>query len=494
LALKPNYVGALNNLGNALTHLGQLDNAVACYYRALALNPSFAEAYNNLGNTYNPIGKTRDALFNYRKALEKKSDYFDAYSNLLMASNYIAQSPADYLMEASDYGKRITTKVTSRYTTWQCNPKPERLRVGIVSADLHSHPVGYFLESFLAQLDPSQIELIAYTNTPICDDLTARIKPYFSAWKPVFALNDIAAAQLIHADGVHVLLDLSGHTANNRLPMFAWKPAPVQCTWLGYFASTGVAEMDYILGDQWVLPDNEAHHFVEKGWRLTDTLSCLTPPSNEISVATLPALQNQRITFGTLNNAAKMNDRVVACWARILNNIPNSQLYLNTKSLNDQAVRRSVIDRYAAEGIADDRLILDATSGRIAALNSYSRIDIALDPFPYPGGTSSYESLWMGVPILTLKGNHYISHLGESIMHNAGLSDWIATSEDDYVAKAIHFASDLPRLAALRAGLREQVRISPLFDAPRFAKNFEDALWGMWRAKTMQETKESSQQ
>jgi predicted O-linked N-acetylglucosamine transferase (SPINDLY family) len=355
--------------------------------------------------------------------------------------------------------------------------------VGVVSADLYNHPVGYFLESFLSQLDFSRLELIAYSNNPKEDDLTQRIKPSFSAWKPVHVLNDEAMAQLIHSDGVHVLLDLSGHTAYNRLPALAWKPAPVQATWLGYFASTGMAEMDYILGDKWLLPDNEANHFIEKGWHFSGAHSCLTPPSEQVNIETLPALQSHLITFGTLNNIAKMNDRVVACWARILTSIPNSQLYLNTKALRDETLKRSIIDRYAAHGIAANRLILESTTGRLAALSSYNRIDIALDPFPYPGGTTSYEALWMGVPILTMQGHRYIAHMGESIMHNAGLSDWIARDEDDYVAKAVSVAGDLPKLAALRAGLREQVRRSPLFDAPRFAKHFEEALWGMWQAR-----------
>ena len=315
-------------------------------------------------------------------------------------------------------------------------------------------------------------------------------KPYFAAWKPLLGLNDQAAAQLIHTDGVQVLIDLAGHTALNRLPVFAWKPAPVQAMWLGYFCSTGVVEMDYVVGDKWTLPHAEEHHFVEKGWRLADVLWCMASPKDEIKIEGLPALRNKLITFGTLNNLSKMNDQVVACWARILREIPDSQLYLNTKNLRDDALRKSIIARYAAHGIAESRLILEATTGRAAALNSYNRIDIALDPFPYPGGTTSYEALWMGVPLLTMRGSNYISHLGESILHNAGLPDWIAADEDDYVAKAVFHSANLERLANLRAGLRQQVLASPLFDAPRFARNFEEALWGMWQARTQNNSPE----
>jgi protein O-GlcNAc transferase len=183
----------------------------------------------------------------------------------------------------------------------------------------------------------------------------------------------------------------------------------------------------------------------------------------------------------------------VACWARILNEIPDSRLYLNMSSLRDNSLRKSVIERYAAQGIPESRLILEPTGGRVAALNSYNRIDIGLDPFPYPGGTTSYEALWMGVPILTMKGSNYVSHFGESIMHNAGLPDWIASNEDEYIAKAIAFSGDLESLASLRSSLRARVLASPLFDAKRFAQDFEDALWGMWQARTQNDSSTPSE-
>jgi protein O-GlcNAc transferase len=484
LEIKPDFIEAYNNLGGALKRLGRVDEAVACYRSVLEIKPDFAEAHNNLGISLNDLGQFNAALASYRRALEIKPEYAEAHNNLLFTLNYTAQAPEYCMEEAQKYGRMVSRKVSSRFSAWQYADPPQRLRVGMVSGDLHNHPVGYFLESLLANLDPARIELIAYPTDLRVDALTTRIKPYFSAWKSLYSLSDEAAARLIHADGVHVLLDLSGHTGKSRLPVFAWKPAPVQVTWLGYFATTGVAEMDYILGDKWTLPDGEEHHFVEKGWRLPGALSCLSPPQEDIKVEALPALRNRSITFGTLNNFAKMNDQVVACWARILSEIPDSQLYLNMSSLRDDALKQSVIERYAAQGIPENRLILEPTTGRVAALNSYNRIDIALDPFPYPGGTTSYEALWMGVPILTMRGSNYISHLGESIMHNAGLPEWIAENEADYIARAVAFSADLENLAKLRSSLRARVLASPLFDAPLFARNFEDALWGMWQART----------
>jgi protein O-GlcNAc transferase len=484
LQINPNFAEAHSNLGFALKDLGQLDDAVASYRRALEINPNFAEAHNNLGVALKDLGQLDTSLASYRRALEISPNFAMAHNNLLLTLNYTAHTPEYCLEEARKYGRMVDKNVTSRFSAWQCADQPERLRVGMVSGDLRNNSVGLFLEGLLAHIDPARIELIAYSTHHKEDELTARIRPYFSFWKPLIGKSDEAAARLIHTDGVHILLDLSGHTAHNRLPVFAWKPAPVQAIWLGYFATTGVAEMDYILGDRWTLPDGEEHHFVEKGWRLSGALSCLTPPTEDIKVEELPALRNQSITFGTLNNPTKMNDRVVACWAHILNEIPNSRLYLNMSNLRNDALRKTVIERYAAHGIAENRLILEATTGRGAALNSYNRIDIALDPFPYPGGTTSYEALWMGVPILTMRGSNYLSHLGESIMHNAGLPDWIAANEEDYIAKAVAYSSNLANLMNLRSNLRARVLASPLFDAPLFARSFEAALWGMWQART----------
>ena len=484
LALKPDYSEAYNNLGNVLNNLGRLDEAEAALRRALEINPDFAEAYNNLGNTLKDLGRLDEAEVSYRRALNVKPDSFDVYSNLLSSLNYSDRRyhPVQ-LDEALRYGQVVARKVKQRFSAWHCMPKPERLRVGLVSGDLRNHPVGYFLECLLAQIDLSRIELIAYSTWPGVDELSARIKPFFSAWKTLFGLNDEAAAGLIHSDGVHVLLDLSGHTASNRLPVFAWKPAPVQATWLGYSSTTGVAEMDYILGDPHVTPEEDKAHFTERVWPLPESYLCLTPPDCAIEVGALPALSSGFITFGSFNNLSKVNEAVVALWARVLHAVPDSHLFLKTKQFNEPAVCETIKLQFANQGIESERLMLRGTTvTRAESLATYQRVDIALDPFPYNGTTTSVESLWMGVPFITLRGNRFISHVGESIAHNAGLTDWIANGDDDYVAKAVEHTRDLNQLATLRAKLRQQVLDSPLFDARRFARHFEDALYGMWRA------------
>ncbi len=484
LAINPNFAEAHSNLGLALRDSGRLGDAIASFRQALAIKPNFAEAHSDLGNALKDCGQLDDAVASYRRALEIQPHFPMAHSNLLLALNFSAGHEASYCLEqARQFGQRILDRTANpSFSTWLCVPRPKQLRVGLVSGDFGNHPVAFFLEGVLRRIDPARIELIAYPTFEASDEVSAVIRRQVSAWKPLAGLTDEAAARLIHADGVHVLLDLSGHTAKNRLPVFGWKPAPVQCSWLGYFATTGVPEIDFLLGDPYVTPVEEEAHFTERIWRLPDAYMCFAPPRVEIEVEALPALSAGSVTFGCFNNLAKINEAVLALWARILQGIPGSRLFLKTAQLYDPHVRGTTRQRLAARGIAADRLILEGSSPRAELLAAYNRVDIALDPFPYPGGTTSVEGLWMGVPFITRRGNRFLSHVGETIAQNSGLSDWIAADDEDYLVKATKFASNLPRLSNLRAGLRPQVLASPMFDAAGFARNFEAALWGMWRS------------
>jgi predicted O-linked N-acetylglucosamine transferase (SPINDLY family) len=338
------------------------------------------------------------------------------------------------------------------------------------------------LEEILSEFDRSRLELIAYPTQSKEDDLTARIKPYFSKWHSLVGLSDEEAAKRIHEDGVHILIDLAGHTAGNRLPVFAYKPAPVQATWLGYFATTGVKEIDYIIGDPYVTPESESDHFVEKIWALPQTYCCFSPPRGAPEVTMLPALANGFVTFGCFNNLAKVNNKVIELWAQVLQAVPTSKLMLKTKALADETVRGRIMGQFQAQGIDPTRLILEGPAPRVELLGAYGKVDIALDPFPYPGGTTSAEALWMGVPVLTKRGDRFLSHVGETIAHNAGQSEWIAQDEAEYVQKAVAFTQDLASLAARRAQMRKTLLQSPLYDAKRFAQHFTEAMWGMWSA------------
>ncbi len=485
LKLKPDFAAAHYNLGNALIELGSIDDAIASYRRALLIQPDFAVVHSNLGAALQDLGKHDEAVLSYRRVLEKMPDYNDTHSNLLFAMNSSSSfSAAECLEEALRYGKSVAKKVTSRFTTWLCESQPQRLRVGIVSSDLRNHPVGYFLESFIQQLDSSRVELIAYPTVDYADELTTRIQPYFSHWRVIFGLNDQDSANLIHSDGIHILLDLTGHTAKNRLPIFAWKPAPVQVSWLGYFATTGIAEMDYVLADEASIPKSHHAHFSESIWYLPESKQCLSQPKIDLPISPLPALQNRHITFGCFQRLTKIEDATLKLWKKILTELPHAQLRLACKELGDTTVIGKMAQRLQRLGIDPARVMMSgATASWQEYMARYAEVDMMFDTSPYTGTTTTCEALWMGVPTLTLAGNTFLSRHGTSVLNAAGLSDWIATSEADYVANAVSFAGDLPKLAALRAGLREQVRVSPLFDAPRFAKHFEKALWGMWQAR-----------
>jgi protein O-GlcNAc transferase len=485
LEIEPDNIEVLNNLGNILQTLGKINDAVASYRRALEAKPDSIETHNNLGNVMKDLGQLDDALACYRRALEIEPKFTDALNNLLLTLNFTnGHTPSYYLEQARKYGRVVAERAAGgRFSAWLSEVPPKRLRVGLVSGDFRIHSVGHFLEGLLSHLDPARIDLIAYPTNRTEDALTARIRPCFSAWKSLAGMSDVDAARLIHADGVHVLLDISGHTAHNRLPVFAWKPAPVQVTWLGLPTTTGVSEIDYILGDIQAIPPEHEHHFSETVWRLPDSYLCFSPPAYPVNVIPLPALSSGYVTFGSFNNLTKMNDAVVKLWSRILLSVPNSRLYLKTAQLNDASVCKQTRQRFAECGITPERLLLSGSLGSIADhFAEYNKIDIALDTFPYPGVTTSVEALWMGVPVLSLHGDRFLSLSAKSIAHHSGLADWVAVDEDEYVAKAVAFSSGLGRLAALRAGLRQQVLASPLFDAPRFAKNFEDALWGMWQS------------
>jgi predicted O-linked N-acetylglucosamine transferase (SPINDLY family) len=482
LELRPDYPEAHSNLGSALRKLGRLDEAVACFGRALELRPDNAEAHNNFGHAQQEQGRLDEALRYYAKALEIRPDYPAAHSNLLFAHNYLVdRSPQSLRDLARQFGAGLTGRVSEAFTGWGPWPAGGKLRVGLVSGDLRNHPVGYFLESLLRAADPARIEFVAFPAHHVEDDLTARLRPQVKAWKPIHALGDAAAARLIHGERVQVLLDLSGHTGRNRLGVFAWRPAPVQASWLGYFSTTGVAEIDYILGDPQVCPADEGDHFTETVWRLPEIYLCFTPPALPVEISPLPALAGGGLTFGCFNNLAKINDAVIAVWSRLLRAVPGSRLMLKARQFQDATVTRALRARFAAHGIGEDRLLTEKPSSRAEYLRAYHRIDIALDPFPYPGGTTSCEALWMGVPVLTRRGDRFLSHAGETILRNAGLPGWIAADDDAYVAKAADFAADLGGLAALRGRLRAQVLASPLFDAPRFARHFEEAMAGMWQ-------------
>lgn len=473
LQLKPDHAEAHGSLANALQALGRADEAVPQYQRAISLQPGHALFHSNLAFALKESGRFDEAAASYQRALALEPLNFETRSNMLFMLNYLPDQ-AGALDEARQFGA-LAVQVARPFTSWNCLPDAgRRLRVGLVSADLRNHPVGYFAQSVLAELG-RDVDLVVYANQANDDAVSNAIRNHCRHWHGVRSLSDEALAQLIHADAIDVLIDLAGHTAHNRLPMLAWKPAPVQLSWLGYCASTGLSSMDAFVGDPWIVPPGSEAQFVEPVLRLPETFLCFTPPALDIAVGPLPALAQGAITFGCFNKPLKMNEAVVALWAKVLQAVPGSRLLLKGGS------QEAMGERFARHGIAPERLLLEGASPRAEYLAAYHRVDIALDPFPYPGGTTSVEGLWMGVPVLSLRGATALSRQGESLLQNLGLPGWVAADEDDYLARAVAHASDVPALAALRAGLRERLLRSPLCDAPRFAGHFDALLRRAWR-------------
>lgn len=484
LKVDPDNAALYFNLSDLLHDQGRLREAHQACARALELQPDFVPALCNMGVILGDLGDSAGAVSSYRRALELSPDDMGAQSGLLFLLNYSPSHSSELRFhEALNFGRMVADTPAPAYDNWNCSATPDRLRVGFVSGDLREHSVGYFLENFLSQLDPSRLDLVAFPTNSQCDALTQRIRPNFSKWMPLTGLPDQIAAQRIHELGVHVLVDLSGHTTHNRLSMFALRPAPVQATWLGYFATTGVDAMDFLVADPWSLTPDQEPFFTERIWRLPNTRLCFTPPDMPVPVNALPMESGGAVTFGCFNNLNKINHEVVALWSRILKRIPGSRLLLKARQFQDPQVAKDFADQFVGHGVELGRVILEGPSDRKAYLETYHRVDIGLDPFPYPGGTTTVESLWMGVPVLTLAGSDFLSRQGVGLMTAAGLPGWIASDADDYVAKAVSHAANTAELGSLRQKLRHQVLASPLFDGQSFACDFEEALYGMWKAR-----------
>lgn len=489
--LQPRDSSILINLGVAQLKRREVFSAIETYRGILEFEPGNVQAHANLAAAFQQSSQLDLAIQSYRHALELNPEYLNAHQNLLFALTYVPDfPPAEYLREARRYGARVAARANA-YSQWLC-PAPAAaawpLRVGFVSGDLRTHPVGLFLESILAKVDTGRLSLVAYSTSSIEDVLSERLKSLFSEWHPVAAMPDDALAKKIHADRIDILVDLAGHTGLNRLSVFAWKPAPVQVSWLGYWASTGVAEIDYMLVDPVSVPKAHAQFFSENLWYLPDTRLCLSPPSTgrAIEVKGLPALSKGHVTFGSYQILNKISDRTLAAWSQILARIPSARLRLQSLPLAYPDAVANMQKRLAAADIDIARVDLHGGSPREEYLASYEDVDVVLDTFPFPGGTTTAEALWMGVPTVTLTGNSLLARQGESLMRCVGLGDWVAADEQEYVDIALARVNELDKLSELRASLRSRALASPLFDAARFARNLEDAFAGMVRAKTIE--------
>jgi protein O-GlcNAc transferase len=481
IALDPRLTVAYRNLGNSLEKIKRLDEAIATYQQALAIDPNLAEVHNNLGNALKECGRIEEAIAAYRCALAASPDYSDAHSNLLFCLHYSAvHDAAGVLTEHLRWNQLQAARWKSGIPQHTNDRSPERrLRIGYVSPDFRNHPVTWFLLPLLENHDKSQVEVFAYAQARVCDGWTERVMARADHWRSLVDLTDDRAARLIREDGIDILVDLALHSAGNRLLVFARKPAPIQATWLAYAGTSGLETMDYRLSDPFLDPDRaDDSVYSETTLRLPQNYWCYQQPEADLATSQLPAVGDGFVTFGCLNNFCKINDGVLNLWARLLEAVPDSRLHLHA---NEGAHRCRVLELMKTRGVDPQRVHFIPDVPISDYFGQYNHIDIALDPFPYGGGTTTCDALWMGVPVITLRGRTAVGRGGASILSNIGLSELVADSEEDYLRIAAELAGDLPYLTVLRSTMRDRMVRSPLMDGPAFARAMEAAYRQMWR-------------
>ena len=487
LTLDPEDASGHNNLGVAYQDQGELDQALACYRRALNLDPGYADAGNNLGNALKEQGRAAEAVVCYEALLETRPELSFVRSNLLFTRMAL---PETTLPEIAAAARRWEAVHAASYRAeWKAGRSHagdddsgagrRRLRLGFVSGDFRRHAVGFLVIAVFEALARAGHELVCYSNGLSEDALTGRFRAA-AVWRPILGLDDDAVAAQIRADGIDILFDLSGHTAQNRLLVFARKPAPIQVTWVGYVATTGLEAMTYWLADDHQIPESAERWYRERIIRMPGSYVCWEAPDEAPPITPLPAARNGVITFGSFNFLSKITPEVVAVWSRILGRVPDSRLLLKAVGFNCPATRDRFRALFADHGVADPRLVFVGGTSRAEHLAWTAEADIALDSFPYSGGLTTLETLWMGVPVVTCPGETLCSRHAYGYLATLGCRETIARDFDHYVDLAAAWAGDCGRLASVRAALRPQMLASPLLDASAFVRAFEAACQAAW--------------
>jgi predicted O-linked N-acetylglucosamine transferase (SPINDLY family) len=481
LRLKPDFADAYKYLGDSLRGHGGLkvDEAVASYRDAIRVQPDHADAYHMLGRTLKDLGLLDEALEALRRACQLRPDSAKFHSSLLYALHYHPDSDSAALAREHDlWNERHAAPLAAHIQPHSNAPEPRRrLRIGYISPYFRNHPVGRFLVPLFEAHDRREFEIFCYANVRVPDELTARFRIQSDRWHDIDNLDDEGLADLIRGDGIDILVDLDAHTPSNRLLTFARKPAPVQVTYLAYCSTTGLSAMDYRLTDPYLDPVGQPPCSAEESVWLPETYWCYQPSMDLPPVAPLPALVKGQVTFGCLNNFWKVTQPTLTLWRELLQRVPKSKLVLHARPGSH---RERVGKFFAESGIESDRIEFVGVTPMPEYFERYHQIDIGLDPFPYGGGTTTCDALWMGVPVITLVGKTAVGRGGASILSNVGLPELVAQTADEYVRIAANLAGDLPRLAALRAGLRDRLLRSPLTNGPRFTHHVEAAFRAMW--------------
>lgn len=472
-----------NNKGNALRALGRFDEAITCYRQALHLDSTRAEFFVNCGIALQSQGRLKEALDAFRQALALAPEHAAAHGAALFTLHYDPLiDHAQLLEEHRLWARRHAAPLDPGPRKFTCSLDPERpLRIGYVSPDFRRHPIAFFTAPVLEAHNRDAFQSACYFGSSKPDAWTERMQQAAALWRDVPGMSDRELAEQMMRDQIDIAVDLSGHTAGNRLTVFARRPAPVAVTWLGYFNTTGMDAMDYIVVDDIIAPPAEHPPYVEQPLHLSGCYLTYAGPDYAPAVTPPPVLTRGFITYGCFNTLSKITDDVVALWSRLLQQDPAARMVLKNSVLDDALSRKLYWQQFEKHGIAQSRVDLLGTSPHEELLAHYAQVDVALDPFPYNGGTTTCEALWMGVPVVSWTGNRFVSRVGATILTHAGHPEWIARAADDYIEKARALGGDTAKLAALRARLREEVKHSVLGDTCGFTRRWEDALRMAWR-------------
>jgi protein O-GlcNAc transferase len=481
VALRPKFAAAWLSLAGVITDSDRLDEAEACFHRALEVEPGSAEAHHNYGNLLHREGRVGEAITHYRAAVDIRPDFVRAHSNLVYALNFTDEiSLEEIFNEHREWARRHADPLTATVRPHSNSRTTGRaLRVGYVSANFRDHAVTYFFESTLMHHDRTRVSVYCYSDVDRPDAHTERLRHADCVWRDIAGQDDESVSELVRRDEIDILIDLTGHTDNHRLLTFARKPAPVQVTWNGYANTTGMTAIDYRITDALADPPGMTEHLhSEKLVRLPEVYMTFTPPAASPGVSAAPMLEAGHIGLGSFNALSKVTPRVIRVWSDILRALPRAQLLMFTVPAGH--TRERVIREFASHGISDARLELLPKLPFHQFLAAHSRVDIALDPFPFSGTTTTCQTLWMGVPVVTLAGMSHVSRVGVTMLTSVGLGQCVAKDENDYIRTAVALATDIPRLREMRSGLRERMLLSPLTNGARLTRFLEDAYAKMW--------------
>jgi len=488
LQFKPGNVDALNNLGLFLQETRRFTESEASFRQALEINPDNANTHCGLGTTLRYMGRITEAEASYRQATRAKPGYAIAQSSLLFLYGYHALiGPHEYLAHARNWELACIPEQDRKAAQQRSFQRPaldgRRLKIGYVSGDFRQHAVSFFIEQLFSHHDRARVEVFAYSNSDKQDAVTKRLQALTEHWGNITGTSDPEVRDRIEADGIDVLIDLSGHTEGNRLGVFARRAAPVQAYYLGYFASTGLSEMDYWIGDKIVTPPETDSHFSEQVWRLP-RVSWSYDGKDAPATNWKPA-PDGTVWIGSFNQLGKLTPATLTLWASILHALPEGRLLLKTKELSDADNRKQILDTMASHGVSPDRIALhdvSATPTWREHMAYYDRLDIVLDPVGAMGGvTSTCDALWMGAPVITLVGDRVSSRATAALINAIGHPEWIAHSEAKYLEKVVTLAQDVELRKTLRSSQRDQMASSPLCDAKDLAMNLEQAYTEMFK-------------